>query len=121
VSDLDLRTPRKPKRADTLSLAEVDHYSETWAGIAKPFAWFVFMLIAVVVVLPFGIVFVDGFRCGDRSSDLVERLLDWAKTVLAPIVGFGSAVVGYYFGTRSTTSARARVVEAPGLAEGEDQ
>ena len=29
-----------------------------------------------------------------------DKILDWGKTVLPPVVGFGGALVGYYFGTR---------------------
>ncbi len=36
------------------------------------------------------------------ESDKAEIALDWAKTVLPPVVGFGGAVVGFYFGTRGT-------------------
>jgi hypothetical protein len=36
-----------------------------------------------------------------RSTKLLESVLDWSKTILPSAVGFGSAMVGYYFGTRT--------------------
>jgi len=44
-------------------------------------------LIALVMLLPF--IF---------KTD-VDAMFDWAKTILPPAIGFGGAVVGYYFGT----------------------
>ncbi len=38
--------------------------------------------------------------CVDGATG--EKIIDWAKTVLPPVVGFGGALVGYYFGTRGT-------------------
>jgi len=105
VAALDLTAqPKKP--ADEAQLSAVDHHSATWAQIAKPFATAIFILVAVVVVLPFAIITANALACGARCGDNIDKMFDWAKTVLAPIVGFGSAVVGYYFGTRGTTTAR---------------
>ncbi len=80
---------------------DVNPYSKTWAGITRPFAWVVFSLIAIVIIFPF--IFVC-FHCNGDCKELWDRLFDWAKTVLAPVVGFGSAVIGYYFGTRNSSS-----------------
>lgn len=74
---------------------EIPPYTSTWADIAKPFTWFLLSLIAAVMLLPFAFAFRADVKAGD--------LLDWAKTILPPVTGFGGAVVGYYFGTRGTT------------------
>lgn len=103
---LDLRKP-PPGGGGKVDLSVVDHYSETWAAIARPFAWFVFGLVGVIVVLPFIVVLLRS----PTSIDPLDKVLDWGKTVLAPIVGFGSAVVGYYFGTRTASTARDRATE----------
>ncbi len=36
-------------------------------------------------------------------DERMRAALDWAKTILPSAVGFGSAIVGYYFGTRSSS------------------
>ena len=38
------------------------------------------------------------------DKDTAASVIDWAKTVLPPVVGFGGALVGYYFGTRGAQS-----------------
>lgn len=93
---IDLVERKGPKRA---SMVPIDQHSEVWAKVAKPFAQFVFLLVGLVIVVPFVLL------CVTRVDR--EALLDWAKTVLPPVVGFGSAVVGYYFGTRSSNGAAA--------------
>ena len=52
-------------------------------------------MIGLVILLPFLIV----FTCDQEKA---RNVLDWSKTVLPPVVGFGGALVGYYFGTRGT-------------------
>ena len=52
-------------------------------------------LIAAVMLLPFLIIVL-------AEKEKAGNAIDWAKTVLPPVVGFGGALVGYYFGTRGT-------------------
>ena len=93
----DVKSPaldlRKVRRADRVHAEEISPYSETWANVVKPFTRAIFTLLAAVFLIPFLFVFVD--EAGIRNT-----ALDWAKTILAPIVGFASAAVGYYYGTR---------------------
>lgn len=74
----------------------VSPYSAAWAGIVRPVTKFLFSLLAAVLLIPFLFVFVE-----DRTIQLAA--LDWAKTILAPTVGFASAAVGYYYGTRAAS------------------
>jgi hypothetical protein len=76
--------------------APLDGNSALWAAIAGPFAYIIFGIITLVLVLPF-------FRFLRQGNE--KDLLDWSKTILAPVIGFGSAVVGYFFGTRSAASS----------------
>lgn len=78
-----------------LKSQEVPPYTPEWAKTAQPFAVFVLCLIAAVIIVPF-IFFLLPYPRGVYMT----QALDWAKTVLAPVVGFGGAVVGYYFGAR---------------------
>ena len=100
-STLDLR---KVGRADRVSAKEISPYSETWANVVEPFTRAIFTLLAAVFLIPFLFVFVD--EAGARNT-----ALDWAKTILAPIVGFASAAVGYYYGTRQAKEAGERQEE----------
>ena len=90
---LDLRGPA-PKK-ERIELKEAPLYSPEWAKTVKPIALSLLGLIALVILLPFGIVFW-------AAEEKVDNALDWAKTVLPPVVGFGGALVGYYFGTRGS-------------------
>jgi hypothetical protein len=96
LSDLDLRGPKKDEK---LRWRPIDHHSELWAKIASPFAWFIFSLSAAVILLPHVLILRGGM-----DPEQTREILDWSKTVLAPSVGFASAVIGYYFGTRSSTA-----------------
>ena len=69
--------------------------------IIRLFGVIIFTLVGLVILLPFAIVLIQVWHCDGSCGDKTDKILDWAKTVLAPVVGFGSAVVGYYFGTRS--------------------
>ena len=57
--------------------------------------------------MPFLFVFIN-----DAESRNIAY--DWAKTILAPIVGFASAAIGYYYGTRQAgpTADSSESVEA---------
>jgi len=74
---------------------DVPHHSPRWAGIVKPFTWFVLGLIAVVMLLPFWMLWLLA-----EESKRLTPMLDWAKTILPSVTGFGGAIIGYYFGTR---------------------
>lgn len=77
----------------------VPPHSAAWARVVKPFTWFLFILLATVMVLPFAIILLlPAAQGGDKASQSIE----WAHTILPPVVGFAGAVVGYYFGTRSS-------------------
>jgi hypothetical protein len=62
-------------------------------------------LLAAVLLLPFLFVFV-----GDAAVRIAA--FDWAKTILAPVVGFASAAIGYYYGTRSVSEGTIEISEA---------
>jgi hypothetical protein len=109
-----------------------DPYSLEWALlIIRPISKFVLWLLAVVMLLPFleivllalaptGLT-IENLPAGTTPTQaqaaitaaaqgaLAQRskdLLDWAKTILPSAVGFGSAMMGYYFGTRSTEGTK---------------
>jgi hypothetical protein len=96
---LDLRGDGKQQQQ--VKFSPVDQYSERWAAIVRPLTLGIFLLLAAVVVGPFLLLFAG------LGSPALDKGLDWAKTVLAPIVGFASAAVGYYYGTRQIGSGAA--------------
>ncbi len=103
AAPLDLRGP---KTKDGLILGESGPpWTPTWATIARPFAYFVLFLVAAVIFVPFLALFVQALRSAKDAAEgvVTGQIIDWAKTVLAPVVGFGSAVIGYYFGARNGT------------------
>ena len=91
-NDIDLR---EPEEGSGIEVQEISPYSAEWAKIVKPVALSLLGLIAAVMLLPFLIVVYVPEKTG-------VHVLDWAKTVLPPVVGFGGALVGYYFGTRGS-------------------
>lgn len=78
--------------------AKIDDHSPAWADIVKPFAIGIFIFVGLLMVLPF--VWLIVWPGNDRLH-FHAATIDWAKTILAPITGLASAVVGYYFGTSS--------------------
>ncbi|MBO1319150.1 hypothetical protein [Acanthopleuribacter pedis] len=86
-------------RASGKKVSIAPHSSE-WASIVKPFAYFIFCLTGAVMLLPF---FLIAFFANE--GDKLDQFLEWAKMILAPVVGFSSAVVGYFFGTRGAAGA----------------
>ncbi len=101
MADIDITQPTKPvdrsKPAGGLvTQQELLPHTPEWAGIAKPFTYFILILIAAVMLLPFA------WFAWDKTS---TNMLDWAKTVLPPAIGFGGAVVGYYFGTSGSSKS----------------
>lgn len=91
MEKLDL-SGKAPAR-DRFEIEEVSPYSRQWAKTVKPIAQVFLAIIAAVILLPFFII-----SCGDTCR--ADDVLDWAKSVLPPVVGFGGALVGYYFGSR---------------------
>jgi len=104
AAPLDLRGT-KTKDLTIGAVADTPPWTPLWAKVARPFAYFVMVLVAAVVVMPFIALFVHAVRTQqDSVRDVVNgQIIDWAKTVLAPVVGFGSAVIGYYFGRGGTS------------------
>jgi hypothetical protein len=91
-----------------ISGRNIGAHSGEWAKIATPFTWFVFSLIAAVMLVPFLLLIFVWWRVKILSatdSTLLTTTFDWAKTILAPVVGFGGSVIGYYFGTRGDDSS----------------
>ena len=81
--------------ADRVDLREAPPYSPEWAKIIRPITRSLLALIAAVMLLPFLIIVM-------AEKEKAGNAIDWAKTVLPPVVGFGGALVGYYFGTRGS-------------------
>jgi len=102
VDALDIRE-KNQKEVTWEHAQEVHDRSELWANITKPFAWFVFTLISLVIMTPFIVIIITSIV---SKTDHMETLMRWSTTVLAPIVGFGSAVIGYYFGANGQSSRR---------------
>ena len=126
---LDLTKPEggtavlKPKGVGLEEKDRTDPYSLVWAKVVSPIAKSLLLLLATVMLLPF--VFFYWLTPGQvrivpppgttpdqvaaavkAASEAVttrrlEGMLDWAKTILPSVVGFASAMVGYYFGTRA--------------------
>lgn len=85
---------KDPPKDQSVELKPLPLHSREWARHVRPIALSLLGLIGLVILLPFLIIL---------KSDQEKALnaLDWSKTVLPPVVGFGGALVGYYFGTRS--------------------
>jgi hypothetical protein len=49
-----------------------------------------------------------------QQAQQVKDMLDWAKTILPSIVGFGTAIIAYYFGIRSAGTADSSSTTAGG-------
>lgn len=95
ANPLDITQP--PPKGERVNVKAVPPYSALWAEVVRPLTRIIFALLALVLLVPFAFVFV-----ADAGTRTVA--FDWAKTILAPIVGFASAAVGYYYGTRSADS-----------------
>jgi hypothetical protein len=95
MSPDDDRPPIDLTRAPTgeaIQVSPIHFYSAAWAGIVWPITRGILVLVAAVFLVPFLFVFLEETK--------MDAAFDWAKTVLAPAVGFASAAIGYYYGTR---------------------
>lgn len=97
---LDLTEPRFPDDSATRGRPLAIN-SEAWAALAKPFACFVFFLTLLGLLIPYAI-FTWGIN-GLPASDRAGLLSEWSHAMWPPIVGFASAVVGYYFGNKAAS------------------
>jgi hypothetical protein len=112
-------------RTDKVGLEgdRTDPYSLIWSKVVWPITRSLLLLLAVVMLVPFVFVLwltptqvkvtvpkgtsdqqvaaIVQAVAQDRATKRLEMVLDWAKTILPSAVGFGSAMVGYYFGTRA--------------------
>lgn len=134
---LDLRAPATPGDVNQVQLiaaaAAIDQHSTGWAEIVRPFTFCFLGILVVAMFLPFLFVWTlprpliklpngstpEIVNAAVRAA-LDERsrtALDWAKTILPSAVGFGSAIVGYYFGTRSSSRAETPTTAASGSRE----
>ena len=99
---LDIRRAAESDGSDEVSILtspdRADPQSPLWLGLVRPFGWGILGLVAVVIVIPFVVIAAEGQLDAEVR---VEKLLTWATHVLAPVVGFASTVVAYFFGTRS--------------------
>ena len=89
---INLKDPPKDKPVE---LKPLPLHSREWARHVQPIALSLLGMIALVILLPFLIILTS-------DQEKARNALDWSKTVLPPVVGFGGALVGYYFGTRGT-------------------
>lgn len=105
VSDVSL----EPRDGD------VGHHSPAWAEVVRPFTVGFLIILSAAMFLPFLFLWnvrlelpadaINAEAAASAASAVAQErtraALDWAKTILPSAVGFGSAIVGYYFGTRS--------------------
>ncbi|HYU35794.1 MAG TPA: hypothetical protein VEW48_26855 [Thermoanaerobaculia bacterium] len=133
---IDLTKKQKGEASTLLSRApklptvdRTDPYSLDWAKVVKPVTWALLALLAAVMLLPFVLISTASPEvkvvppAGTPPSEFAKLtaaaveaasvartkdMLDWAKTVLPSVVGFASAMVGYYFGTRASQGEPAR-------------
>ncbi len=96
------------------SLERADPYSIEWAKIVKPITAALLLLLALVMLLPFWLL----ASLSPPNDERMKNVLDWAKTVLPSVVGFASAMVGYYFGTRAGPGRTGGNGEASPAAQG---
>ena len=120
---LDLRG----ERPDQAGLDRIDQYSLRWARVVGPISWGVLILLFLLMLIPFWMIgyfsaqvhisipagskpeevaaIVKAATAATTSQD-VRDTLDWAKTVLPSLVGFGSAIIAYYFGIRTGSAGQ---------------
>ncbi|MEY3213460.1 MAG: hypothetical protein RIT28_3941 [Pseudomonadota bacterium] len=81
-----------------MGMPDHNHRSVEWLRAIQPFGWYICLLTFAVIMLPFFLVML--VHSGDPAAKLKD-MMDWAKTVLPPVIGFASALVGYLFGMRT--------------------
>ena len=81
-----------------MGMPDHHHRSVEWLRAIQPFGWYICLLTFSVIMLPFFLVML--VHSGDPAAKLKD-MMDWAKTVLPPVIGFASALVGYLFGMRT--------------------
>jgi len=108
---LDLAAPKDgpplniaeaPAAGQEVPARRIGQYTPQWAKIVRPIARGLLTLLAAVMLLPFLMIALFGGT--GVEDEPVKQALDWAKTILPPLIGFGGAIVGYYFGTRGDES-----------------
>jgi hypothetical protein len=87
---------KRPKAEQAALEEQVPLFSEKWAAIVRPVTCIFFVLLGLAILIPF--VFIWYF---EGNKERLELVMDWAKTILPPLTGFGGAVIGYYFGIRA--------------------
>jgi hypothetical protein len=107
LGDLDIRSAPD---SQTPEVTEIDQHSPAWAEIVRPIANHLLALLSAIMLIPFVVI---ALLAGvGRLTDPIDPMLDWAKTILPPLVGFGGAIVGYYFGTRGSGKSNGASEEA---------
>ena len=82
------------------SWSQLDAHSTAWTNIIHPYAKMFSWLIILVILLPFFFV-----ECSDAGpTTKLEPFMAWGNTVLSPVVGFATAILGYYFGRKVSNS-----------------
>ena len=84
----------EPPEDERVEVSELKPNTPEWAEIVKPVTKAILQILAAVILLPFFFSLLPEAK--------MQLAIDWAKTALAPMVGFAGAVVGYYFGSRQT-------------------
>lgn len=93
-----------PEVAPPQPLAPLQHLAprtEQWAKLVLPAAWFVLFLTGMVFLVPFFVIAAADLDTADK----VTHTINWGTHVLAVVVGFASAVLGYFFGVSTTEKA----------------
>ncbi|HEV8040195.1 MAG TPA: hypothetical protein VGP62_15110 [Bryobacteraceae bacterium] len=125
LDPLDLRA--KTTKSDDSDLQLAQQYSTKWASIVRPISWAVMVLLFLLMIIPFVMIWhfssqvqvnipagakpeevaaiVKAANAATAAQD-VKDMLDWAKTFLPSLVGFATAMIGYYFGIRSGASGQ---------------
>jgi hypothetical protein len=127
------------KKPGDSGLQAAQQYSSVWAGVVKPISWAVIVLLFLLMVIPFVLIWhfssqvqinipagtkpeevaalVKAANAATAAQD-VKDMLDWAKTFLPSLVGFATAMIGYYFGIRSGTAGQGTAPGSSGPASG---
>lgn len=102
VLDLSQQAPEETldlTSGDGNGFKEVPYRSVEWATVVRPFGVLIFLLVTSVVLAPFIVVLLLPDLDPTSRSD---SIVNWGTHVLAPVVGFASAVITYYFGTQAS-------------------